>query len=49
MDKKQGNMTLISIIIPTYNEEKYIEKCIASLERQTFKNIEIIIIYDCFF
>ena len=37
---------LISIIVPAYNVEKYISKCIESLINQTYKNIEIIIIND---
>lgn len=37
---------LISIITPTYNHEKYIEKCINSVINQTFKNWEMIIIDD---
>ena len=38
---------LISIIIPCYNIEKYIEKCIESIEKQTYKDIEIIVVDDC--
>ena len=37
---------LISIIVPVYNAEKYIEKCIDSIIGQTYKNIEIILIDD---
>ncbi len=37
---------LISIIVPVYNVEKYIEKCIDSLLEQSYKNIEIILIND---
>ena len=37
---------LISIIVPVYNTEKYLNKCIDSLINQTYKNIEIIIIND---
>lgn len=36
----------ISIIIPVYNVEKYIEKAMESIIKQTYKNIEIIIIDD---
>jgi glycosyltransferase involved in cell wall biosynthesis len=36
----------ISVIVPVYNGEKYINTCINSLLQQTFKNIEIIIIDD---
>ena len=32
----------ISVIVPCYNVEKYIKKCIDSLKNQTYKNIEII-------
>nr|WP_292162502.1 glycosyltransferase family 2 protein [Butyrivibrio sp.] len=37
---------LVSIIVPVFNVEKYIEKCLISLCEQTYKNIEIIIIDD---
>ena len=37
---------LISIIIPIYNVEKYLKKCIESVINQTYKNIEIILIND---
>ena len=37
---------LISIIIPVYNVEKYIAKCIQSLLDQTYKNFEAIIVDD---
>ncbi|RDU64003.1 glycosyltransferase family 2 protein [Helicobacter sp. MIT 14-3879] len=36
-----------SIIIPTYNVEKYIARAIESCINQSFKNIEILIIDDC--
>lgn len=38
--------SLISIIVPVYNTENYLEKCLLSLVNQTYKNIEIIIIDD---
>ena len=34
---------LISIVIPVYKVEKYLEKCIESIINQTYKNLEIII------
>ena len=39
-------MSDISIIVPAYNAEKYIEKCINSLIHQTKKELEFIIIND---
>lgn len=37
---------LISIVIPTYNVEKYIAECLESILNQTFQNYEIIIVDD---
>lgn len=37
---------LISIIIPVYNAEKFLKRCIESVINQTYKNIEIILIDD---
>ena len=37
---------LISVIIPIYNTEKYLEQCLESVINQSYKNIEIIIIND---
>lgn len=39
--------TQVSIIVPAYNAEKTIEKCLDSLFNQTLKEIEIIVINDC--
>ena len=36
----------VSIIVPVYNVEKYLSKCLDSLVNQSFKNIEILIIND---
>ena len=40
------NNPLISVIIPAYNVEKYINRCIESIIYQDYKNIEVIIIND---
>lgn len=40
------NTPKVSVIIPAYNAESYIDKAIESLMNQTFKNIEIIVVND---
>ena len=37
---------LVSIIVPVYNVEAYIERCIRSIVKQTYKNIEVILVND---
>ena len=37
---------IVSIIVPVYNVEKYLEKCIYSILNQSYKNIEIILVDD---
>ena len=39
-------MALVSIIVPVYNVENYLEKCISSLLNQTLQDIEIICVND---
>lgn len=40
------NSELISIIVPVYNVEQYLEKCVNSIINQTYKNLEIILVDD---
>ena len=45
---KNTNMSakLVSVIIPVYNVEKFVEQAIVSIIKQTYKNLEIIVIDD---
>jgi glycosyltransferase involved in cell wall biosynthesis len=38
---------LVSVIVPIYGVEKYIERCARSIFEQTYQNIEIIFVNDC--
>ncbi|HCC34646.1 MAG TPA: hypothetical protein DEQ02_03025 [Ruminococcaceae bacterium] len=39
-------MPKVSIIVPIYNVERFLNKCVCSLINQTYKDIEIILIND---
>ena len=39
-------MAKVSVIIPVYNVEKYLNKCLDSIINQTFSDIEIICVND---
>ena len=39
-------MDLISVIVPIYKVEKYLDKCVESIVNQTYKNLEIILVDD---
>lgn len=40
-------MPLLSVIIPVYNAQEYLGKCVESVVNQTFKDVEIILVDDC--
>ena len=40
------NNTLVTVLIPSYNHQKYIKDAILSVINQTYKNIELIVIDD---
>ena len=39
-------LNLVSIVLPIYNVEKYLNRCIESIVNQTYKNLEIILVDD---
>ena len=40
------NQPLISVIVPVYKAEAYLDKCVQSIRNQTYKNLEIILVDD---
>ena len=46
MLKRCINKDLVSVVVPAYNQEKYIDECIDSIINQTYNNIELIILND---
>lgn len=41
-----GDLPLISVVVPVYNVEKYLDQCLASICGQTYGNLEIILVDD---
>ena len=37
---------LISVIVPVYNTESYLEECLDSIRAQTYENMEILLVND---
>ena len=44
--EKMGNLEKITVIVPVYNVEKYLDRCVGSIVNQTYQNLEIILIDD---
>ena len=42
----ENGLPLISVIVPVYKVEKYLDKCVESIVKQTYKNLEIILVDD---
>lgn len=47
MIQKTDNQSLITIVIPVYNTSQYLDRCVNSVQNQTYRNIEILLIDDC--
>ncbi|MFI3229147.1 MAG: glycosyltransferase, partial [Bacillota bacterium] len=41
------NKPILSVIVPIYNTEKFLKACIDSILKQSYKNLEIILVNDC--
>lgn len=41
------NNPLVSVIVPVYNVEQYLDECLNSIRQQSYENLEIIVVEDC--
>ena len=46
MKDEKINENVLSVVVPVYNMEKYLDRCIESILKQTYKNMEILLIDD---
>ena len=44
--ERRMNTSLITVIVPVYNVEGYLEACVESIRNQTYQNLEIILVDD---
>ena len=44
---KENQKFLFNIIVPVFNAEKYIEKCLSSIIKQSYKNFQVKVVDDC--
>ena len=47
LDYKENQQFLFNIIVPVFNAEKYLEKCLNSIIKQSYKNFEVKVVDDC--
>lgn len=45
MDKTQAK-PMVSVVVPLYNQERYLDKCLRSICEQTYSNLEVIVVND---
>ena len=46
MDVNLSDLPCVSVVIPVYNVEKYLIRCLESVILQTYRNLEIILVDD---
>ena len=46
MENQQKNISMISIIVPVYNVENELARCVESILRQSYRDIEVILVDD---
>lgn len=42
----ESNTPLVTVMVPVYNVEKYLERCLNSIVKQTYRNLEIVLVND---
>ena len=43
---EEGKFITVSIVVPIYNVEMYLEQCLGSLQNQTYKKLQVILVND---